>query len=183
MSSTRVEPTSRLFIRALAESLRTPAERTLAMELSRQIGRPDLAVWVGRAARNNGEAFYVRDAFPTLQQNPRGSWSLANAITRQESSFDVNAVSHAGARGLMQLMPATAREQAGRLGIAFNNSQVHDPNINVMLGSAYFQRQLNNWNGSVLLAVASYNAGAGNVRRWVNNQGDPRTIRSTCLAG
>jgi soluble lytic murein transglycosylase len=164
-----------MFIRALGESLKTPAERTLAMEFSRQIGRPDLAVWIGRAARNNGEAFYVRDAFPTLQHNPRGSWSLANAITRQESSFDVNAVSHAGARGLMQLMPATAREQAGRLGIAFNNSQVHDPNINVALGSAYMARQVNNWNGNVLLAVASYNAGAGNVRRWVNNLGDPRT--------
>jgi soluble lytic murein transglycosylase len=163
------------FIRALAESLKTPAERTLAMELSRQLGRPDLAVWVGRAARNNGEAFYVRDAFPTLRQTPRSSWSLANAITRQESSFDVNAVSHAGARGLMQLMPGTAREQAGRLGIAFNTSHVHDPNINVMLGSAYFQRMLNNWNGNVPLAVASYNAGPGNVRRWINTYGDPRT--------
>ncbi|HUG45531.1 MAG TPA: lytic transglycosylase domain-containing protein [Sphingomicrobium sp.] len=164
-----------IFIRALAESLDSQAERTLAMELSKQLGRPDLGVWIGRAARNAGEAYYVRDAFPTLRQTPRSSWSLANAITRQESSFDVNAVSHAGARGLMQLMPGTAREQAGKLGIAYSTSRIHDPDINVMLGSAYFQRMMNAWNGSVPLAVASYNAGPGNVRKWINAYGDPRT--------
>ena len=163
------------FVRALAESLDTQTERSLAVELSRQIGRQDLAVWVARAARNNGVAFYVRDAFPTLRHTPRTSRSLANAITRQESSFDVNAVSHAGARGLMQLMPGTAREQAGKLGIAYSSSRIHDPQINVMLGSAYFQRMLNTWNGSVPLAVASYNAGPGNVRKWINRNGDPRT--------
>ena len=49
-----------------------------------------------------------------------------------------------------------------------------DPAYNVMLGSAYFQRLLNKWDGNVPLAVASYNAGAGNVRKWVNAYGDPR---------
>lgn len=164
-----------MFIRALSESLDTPAQRSLAVELSRQLGRQDLAVWIGRSARNSGQAFYVRDVFPTLRHTPRTSRSLANAITRQESSFDVNAVSHAGARGLMQLMPGTAREQAGKLGIAYSSSRVHDPQTNVMLGSAYFQRMLNNWNGSVPLAVASYNAGPGNVRKWVRANGDPRS--------
>ena len=163
------------FIRALSESLDTPAERALAMEMSRQLRRQDIAVWVGRSARNNGTAFYVRDAFPTLAHTPRTSWSVANAITRQESSFDVNAVSHAGARGLMQLMPGTAREQAGKLGMAYSASRVHDPQVNIALGSAYFQRMLNTWNGSVPLAVASYNAGPGNVRKWINAYGDPRT--------
>ena len=164
-----------MFVRALAESLNTPTEKSLAMEMSRQVGRQDLAVWVARASRNNGEAFYVRDAFPTLRHQPRTSWSLAHGITRQESSFDVNAVSHAGARGLMQLMPGTAREQAGKLGVGYSSSRIHDPAFNVMLGSAYFQRMLNTWNGSVPLAVASYNAGPGNVRKWINAYGDPRT--------
>ena len=162
------------FVRALAESLKTPTERSLAIELSRQLGRKDLAVWIGRAARNDGDAFYVRDTFPTLTSTPRTSWAVANGITRQESSFDQNAVSHAGARGLMQLMPGTAREQAGKLGISYDSSRVHDPEINVMLGSAYFQRMLNTWDGSVPLAVASYNAGPGNVRKWINAYGDPR---------
>lgn len=164
-----------LFIRALSEALGTHTERSLAVELSRQIGRQDLAVWVARSARNNGDAFYVRDAFPTLRSTPRTSWSLAHGITRQESSFDRNAVSHAGARGLMQLMPGTAREQAGKLGVGYSSSRIHDPDFNVMLGSAYFQRMLNTWDGSVPLAVASYNAGPGNVRKWINAFGDPRT--------
>jgi soluble lytic murein transglycosylase len=165
------------FIRALAESLKTPAERSLALEMARQLGRRDLSVWVTRAARNDGDAFYVRDAFPTLRATPRTSWSLANGITRQESSFDQNAVSWAGARGMMQLMPATAREQAGKLGVGYDSSKLYDADYNVMLGSAYFQRMLNTWDGSVPLAVASYNAGAGNVRKWIDAYGDPRSGR------
>jgi soluble lytic murein transglycosylase len=164
-----------MFVRALAESLKTPAERSLALEMARQLGRQDLAVWVTRAARNDGDSFYVRDAFPTIKSTPRSPWSLANGITRQESSFDRNAVSYAGARGMMQLMPGTARDQAAKLGVAYDSSRIHDPDYNVMLGSAYFQRMLNTWDGSVPLAVASYNAGPGNVRKWINAYGDPRS--------
>ena len=165
------------FVRALAESLKTDKDRTLALEMSRQMARPDLAVWVTRAARNDGDAFYVRDAFPTIKSTPRSPWALANGITRQESSFDRNAISWAGARGMMQLMPGTAREQADKLGVGYDSSRLHDPDYNVMLGSAYFQRMLNTWDGSVPLAVASYNAGAGNVRKWINAYGDPRSGR------
>ena len=167
-----------MFVRALAESLDTPAERSLAIEMSRQLGRNDLAVWVARAARNSGDAFYVRDAFPALSARtvytPR---SLTNGITRQESSFDRNAISYAGARGMMQLMPGTAREQAGKLNVGYSSSRLHEPEYNVMLGSAYLQRMLNTWDGSVPLAVASYNAGPGNVRKWINAYGDPRSGR------
>ena len=84
-------------------------------------------------------------------------------------------MSHAGARGMMQLMPGTAREQAGKMGLGYDGGRLtSDPSYNVMLGSAYFQRLLNMWDGNVPLAVASYNAGAGNVRKWVNRYGDPR---------
>lgn len=165
------------FVRALGESLDTQAERSLAIEMSRQLGRPDIAVWIARGARNQGTAFYVREAFPTLSSRPRAPWALANGITRQESSFDRNAVSHAGARGLMQLMPGTAREQAGKLGVAYDSRRVHDPDTNIMLGSAYLQRMLNTWDSNVPLAVASYNAGPGNARKWVNAYGDPRSGR------
>ena len=78
---------------------------------------------------------------------------------------------------MMQLMPATAREQAGKLGVGYDGNRLYDPEYNVMLGSAYFQRMLNTWDGSVPLAVASDNAGAGNVRKWINAYGDPRTGR------
>jgi len=165
-----------LFIRALAESLDTDTDRALAVEFGRQIGRQDIGVWVARAARIKGSMFYVRDAFPTLSASVSpGLWSLAHGITRQESSFDPYAVSHAGARGMMQLMTGTAREQAGKMGVGYDSYRlITDPGYNVMIGSAYFQRMLNMWNGSVPLAVASYNAGYGNVRKWINRYGDPR---------
>jgi soluble lytic murein transglycosylase len=168
---------SALFVRALAESLQNHNDRLLALELAQQTGREDLAVWLARAARNNGSPFYVQQAFPRLRARVPGGriWSLAHGITRQESSFDRAAISHAGARGMMQLMPGTAREQAGKMGLGYDgNRLLTDPNYNVALGSAYFRRLLDRWDGNVPLAVASYNAGAGNVRKWIDRYGDPR---------
>jgi soluble lytic murein transglycosylase len=166
-----------LFVRALAESLDNDADRNLAVELGQQIGRDDLAVWTSRMARVKGSAFYVRQAYPTLRTSVSGElWSLAHGISRQESSFDPYAVSHAGARGMMQLMVPTAREQAGKIGVGFDSYKlISDPSYNVMLGSSYFQRMLRIWGGNVPLAVASYNAGSGNVGRWVRQYGDPRS--------
>jgi soluble lytic murein transglycosylase len=165
-----------LFVRALAEALDNDVERKLAVELGEQLGRKDLGVWTARAARVNGSSFYVRQAYPTLGTSVSSNlWSMANGISRQESSFDPYAISHAGARGMMQLMVGTAREQAGKMGLGFDSYKlISDPNYNVTLGSAYFQRMLNIWNGSVPLAVASYNAGSGNVGKWVRQYGDPR---------
>ena len=147
-----------------------------AVELGQQINRQDLPVWVARMARVKGSAFYVRQAYPTLQASVSGElWSLAHGISRQESSFDPYAVSHAGARGMMQLMTGTAREQAAKIGVGFDaNRLMGDPSYNVMIGSAYFQRMLNIWGGNVPLAVASYNAGSGNAGKWVRQYGDPR---------
>ena len=166
-----------LFVRALAESLDNDAERGLAVELGQQLGRQDLGVWIARMARVKGSMFYVRQGYPTLAASVSPQiWSLANGISRQESSFDPYAVSHAGARGMMQLMTGTAREQAGKMGVGYDSYRlISDPNYNVMLGSAYFQRMLNIWDGNVPLAVASYNAGSGNVGKWVRQYGDPRS--------
>jgi soluble lytic murein transglycosylase len=165
-----------LFIRALAESLDNDGDRNLAVQLGAQIGRQDLAVWTSRMARVKGSNFYVRQAYPTLPASVSGGlWSLAHGISRQESSFDPYAVSHAGALGMMQLMTGTAREEARKIGVGFDSYRlIRDPAFNVMIGSAYFQRLLNNWNGSVPLAVAAYNAGSGNVHKWIQRYGDPR---------
>jgi soluble lytic murein transglycosylase len=165
-----------LFIKSLADSLDNDTDRTLAVQLGEQIGRQDLAVWTSRMARVKGSMFYVRQAYPTIRASVSGElWSLAHGISRQESSFDPNALSGAGARGMMQLMTGTAREQAYKMGVGFDSYRlISDPSYNVMIGSAYFQRLLNNWNGSVPLAVASYNAGSGNVRKWIDRYGDPR---------
>jgi soluble lytic murein transglycosylase len=166
-----------LFVRALAENASTPVERTLASELSRQIGRPDLSVWVARSARNDGAPFYTRAAYPEARIPPAQGqyWSLANGIIRQESSFDRAAVSPVGARGMMQLMPGTAREVAGKMGLGYDAGRLlRDPDYNIQMGSNYFAQLMNSWGGNAPLAVASYNAGAGNVRKWIREYGDPR---------
>ena len=103
-------------------------------------------------------------------------WSVVHVVTRQESLFDREAVSSAGARGLMQLMPATARQVSGQLGQSYSLSRLtSDPDFNVLLGSTYFASLLDQWGGSYPLAIASYNAGPGNARRFVRENGDPRS--------
>lgn len=177
MMDSSANPQERLqFVRALGSSLNSDTERVLAMEFSRNLRRPDIAVWVGREARGTGNAFYVKDAFPASSAAPATLWSLTQAVTRQESSFDPYTVSPAGAQGMMQLMPGTAREQAQKAGLTYEASRViRDPDYNVMIGSSYFQYLLTYWQGSIPLAVASYNAGMGNVRKWINANGDPRS--------
>lgn len=166
------------FVRALAQNVENDTDRLLAVELGRQIGRLDLPVLVARQARLDGSFDYKRWGFPQIRVpvTQQQHWTIVHAITRQESLFDRAAVSHAGARGLMQLMPGTAREVAGRMGLPYAQDRlIQDPEYNVLLGSTYFAGLLDQWGGSYPLAVASYNAGPGNVRRWVREHGDPRT--------
>lgn len=166
------------FIRALADTLHSAEDRVLAGDLAREIGRPDLGVWVARQARNDGVTHYTRASFPEVPIPPAYAHqrTLSHAIMRQESSFDRTAMSPVGARGMMQLMPATARETAGKLGMSYEQSRLmNDPQYNIMLGSKYFSDLMNNYGNYAPLAVAAYNAGPGNVRKWVRERGDPRT--------
>ena len=96
------------------------------------------------------------------------------AITRQESAFDPQATSSSGAKGLMQLMPATAKIEASKVGIEFDAARLTDPHYNVTLGANHLGRLVENFNGSYILAIASYNAGPGNVKKWIDAFGDPR---------
>ena len=96
-------------------------------------------------------------------------------VIRQESSFDSTTVSPVGARGLMQIMPATGAATAKKLGLpASVPALVLDPNYNMRLGSAYLREVLEQFGGAVPLAVAAYNAGPGRVKEWVGVNGDPR---------
>ncbi|HEY0326694.1 MAG TPA: lytic transglycosylase domain-containing protein [Allosphingosinicella sp.] len=167
-----------LFVRALAEDLDNDAQRQLAAELGRQVGRRDLGVLASREGRRQGASDVYAWGFPELRVPPANNrhWSVVHGITRQESLFDREAVSSAGARGLMQLMPATARQVSGQLGQAYSLSRLtSDPDFNVLLGSTYFASLLDQWGGSYPLAIASYNAGPGNARRFIRENGDPRT--------
>lgn len=166
-----------VFVRHIAETLDNPIDRVMAMEFARQVGRPDLSVWVARSARNAGVPFYNRLGYPEARI-PAGQsnyYSLANGIIRQESSFDRAAMSPVGARGMMQLMPGTAQEVARKLSLSYDLGRLtRDPEYNIQMGSFYFAGLMDQWGGSAPLAVASYNAGAGNVRKWVRQYGDPR---------
>jgi soluble lytic murein transglycosylase len=166
------------FLRAIANDAKSEAEHRAAMALSARLGRPDLAVMAGRNARVNGHAALIGNGFPTVSV-PAGlndNWTIIHAIARQESQFDREATSHAGARGLMQLMPGTARETAGKVNLSYNlGALTSDPSYNITLGSTYIDRMLSYYGGSHVLAVAAYNAGPGNVNKWIAANGDPRT--------
>ena len=164
------------FVRQIAIDAKTDSDHVLATELSRTLGRPDLGVMVGRSALQNGLSDYSTVGFPNVRV-PAASeddWTMIHAIARQESQFDRAAISHAGARGLMQLMPGTARDTATKLGLSYNAAALTtDTDYNIMVGSSYF-RHIFGLYGSYPLAVAAYNAGPGNVNKWLRANGDPR---------
>jgi soluble lytic murein transglycosylase len=166
-----------IFVRALAAALDNDRDRAMAGEFGRSIGRLDLGVWAAREARADGANFYDRAAFPSVPIPPAyaRNWAFAHGIIRQESSFERTAVSNAGARGLMQLMPGTARQSARRAGVDYDFGRLtDDPQYNVLLGSYYLSELMDEWGGSAVLVAAAYNAGSGNVRRWIATNGDPR---------
>ena len=137
----------------------------------------DLGVIKGISALGSGIGAIDETAFPTMPVpfGHESTWTLIHAITRQESQFAEGAISHAGARGLMQLMPGTAREQSGKANLSYNlSSLTDDPQYNIKLGSGYIQRMMDYYGGSYPLAVAAYNAGPGNVNKWIRANGDPR---------
>ncbi len=163
------------FYREIAERADTLDDNILVAQLARDIGRRDLAVILSNAADANGFSGFTTIGYPTLVAPPGTDWTMVHAISRQESQFANNAVSYAGARGMMQLMPGTARDQANKLGVEYlSASLVDDPSYNVRLGDSYFRRMLNYYGGSYPLAVAAYNAGPGNVNKWLAANGDPR---------
>ncbi len=100
--------------------------------------------------------------------------ALALAISRQESEFDPLARSSANARGMMQLLPSTARQVAKKNDWDYNESILDRPGDNIMLGTSYLGQIIDGFDGSYVLGIASYNAGPGSVRRWINDMGRPK---------
>ncbi|MDE2596836.1 MAG: lytic transglycosylase domain-containing protein [Sphingomonadales bacterium] len=163
------------FFREICDQAQSEADHVMVADLARQLGRRDLGVILGQAAHADGFGNFQKISFPLIPTPQGSSWTMVHAITRQESQFAQNAVSHAGARGLMQLMPGTARDQARMLGYEFDFQRLtSDPAYNLMLGDFYFGRLMDTYQGSYPLAVAAYNAGPGNVNKWLRDNGDPR---------
>lgn len=167
---------ARRFILHIAEGLDARGlEQLGALALS--VGWDNLAVLVGKQAAARGiilpEAY-----FPTPDIVPGGyglARPLALAIARRESEFDPAAVSPAGARGLMQVMPGTAQLVARELGLGYKmGALTSDPGYNVRLGSAYLLKLIEEFGPSIALVAAGYNAGPGRPRAWIQSLGDPR---------
>ena len=166
------------FALRLDDQLSSAAEHALLAQVANQQLQPKLAVRSAKAGLARG-IVSTSAAYPLASIPPSASRVLEPAftlaITRQESEFDPYAVSSAGARGLMQLLPSTARLVAKQSGRQYDlNWLTGDPSYNMELGSEYLASLVNNWNGSYILAIASYNAGPGRARQWIDAYGDPR---------
>ena len=169
----------RPFVKRLADLAKTPGQHRLVAEIAARAERPEVGVLAARYAAREGAALieygYPLIAFPA----PRGAGSVDEALLlammRQESGFAQAAVSGAGALGLMQLLPRTAKTVARRLGLAYDKARLTaDRDYNLTLGRAYIAELLKAYDGSYVLALVAYNAGPGRVRSWVRRNGDPR---------
>lgn len=146
-------------------------------DMALSLNQPHIAVLVGKAAAERG-IILTRPYFPVAEIVPDGlavSRAFALSIARRESEFDPSARSHADARGLMQLLPGTAKQMAGKLSLPFEAGRLtSDPAYNAQLGSAYLAQMVEEFGPSVALVASGYNAGPGRPRRWINDFGDPR---------
>jgi len=175
------------FAVALNDDMATPGFRVLVGDFLAGTDRPDMAVFFARRAALAGTMLpqtgypappdLVRALSHPSGPGPHPEVALILSLIRQESNFNTEAVSHAGARGLMQLMPRTARSVAGRLGVPYSlNDLTQNPATNVRFGTAYFGGLLEDFDGSYVLSIAGYNAGPHRSRRWRAEHGDPRRM-------
>ena len=167
---------ARVFLTRMDELAPIAAERALTAAFAMHVGLPDGAVFVARRMGRDGLALpqggWPAPYHPAAPPDP--SFSLG--IMRQESSFDIAAVSSSGARGLMQLMPPTATAVAKQLGIPVSlPTLTADASHNIRLGTAYLQEMMTRFDNCLPLAAAAYNAGPHRVAQWLGDNGDPRT--------
>ncbi len=169
---------ARQFLLRQVQGADDPATFALAARTALRLGLPDVAVQTARLAGRHGVAL-PRSGWPAPVDPPAGAdGALELGLMRQESSFDAGITSGAGAIGLMQLMPATAR-QIGGGGLSMQD--LKDPAENMRLGSLYFQNLLTQFGGVRAYAIAAYNAGPHRARAWIDTNGDPGEANATAM--
>jgi soluble lytic murein transglycosylase len=165
------------FLMKMAAKAKAPLDFAMLAALAERYRHPELAIAVARRAIAAGMPLMMH-GYPVTALPPGGKLPeepLLLAIMRQESSFAPDATSPVGARGLMQLMPATAKLVAGRLQVPFSLPRLTTDGLyNIKLGRSYLERLIDDFGGSYPLAIAAYNAGPGRVRQWLHDFGDPR---------
>jgi len=170
---------SSVFFRQLADTLTSSAEMRLLVELAHDADLDAVALQIGIVASGRGlsvdDLAFPTHAIPANVDTGGTERALVYAISRQESRFNREAVSSAGARGLMQLMPATARETARAIGLRYSRARLtEDPAYNARLGAAYLERMGARFGGSYILTAVAYNAGGSRAVEWIERFGDPR---------
>ncbi|MBL8674502.1 MAG: lytic transglycosylase domain-containing protein, partial [Rhodospirillales bacterium] len=168
---------ARPFLLRVGRLSQSAGEIGLSATIALDMGRPDVALAIARRGAEAGIVL-TEAAFPVVDMGSTGSVerALALGLARQESAFSTSVVSPAGAMGLMQLMPGTARQVAQKLGQPYDQDRLlRDPAYNVALGSHYFSEMLEKFGGSYELALSAYNAGPARTARWLDTIGDPRT--------
>ncbi len=169
----------RVFIYHFDDEMETAIDQAMLADIALEYNRLRQAVRAAKAGRLQGITLAER-AYPLIDLPDYAPISPEAALTlsviRQETEFDPRAISGAGARGMMQMMPATARQTARQLDMPYDFSRLtDDPEYNLVLGMAHLEDVVNDYDGSLVMALAAYNAGGHRVRRWVENYGDPRT--------
>ena len=159
----------------LIETANTPIDAALSVELARETGKPHLGVRAAKKASQEQNVILIETGWPVI--NPTDTLdieeALALAVARQESEFDPQARSPSDALGLMQLLPRTAREMAHKMDMIFHRKKLFDGGYNMKIGSHYLSRLIGGYDGSYVMAIAAYNAGPGNVRKWIRQFGTP----------
>lgn len=169
-------------VRILSLTLKDPGEMLLTARLAQSINAHNVAILVADRAERRGTPLdlfnFPKDGLPSNAKFAAVDRAAVYAVARQESKFDVDAISRSDARGLMQLMPSTAKDVARKVGVSFSESRLtSDGAYNTQLGSAYLAQRMSGYDGSLVLAAAAYNAGAGNVNKWLKQFGDPRSSK------
>lgn len=170
----------RLFSYRVDDMLTDPEEAVLLAQLSENYLYTRQAVRAAKAARQRGvilpQSAYPTISLPAQTGGERPHDAVVHSVIRQETEFSQFAVSGAGARGMMQMMPATARQTARQLGEPYRFTWLTDDlEYNLRLGMHHLGEVLEDYDGSYVMALAAYNAGGHRVRRWVEDYGDPRS--------
>tara|TARA_R110002094_G_scaffold21823_8_gene33855 strand:- start:5172 stop:7193 length:2022 start_codon:yes stop_codon:yes gene_type:complete len=169
----------REFAYHLDDQLTSESEFILLARMAAEYQVPDIGVRGAKAGLAKGivatDAAYPVVSYPMLRE-PRVEKPLMLALSRQESEMNPNAISHAGARGLMQFMPATARNEARLRGLPYRASWLtDDPGYNMTLGGQHLDTLLSQFRGSYIMTAAAYNAGPSRPKQWIEDYGDPRS--------
>ena len=158
----------------------SPAEHHALVDLARRLDLPAAQLWLAKYGQY-GAQVDASDRYPNPRWSPVNGWRVDPALAFghivQESAFRRSAVSHAGAVGLMQVLPITAQQMSQSSGVPYTRANLTDPRYNLEFGQSFIERMRNSsaTAGQLPRVIASYNAGPLPVAKWasINDKGDP----------